>query len=132
MELRHLLSISKSKFAIVHPDLLPRFLSAAYQDTNLSEKVFVFGNWDDPLAKGCRSWRLLLRHGEADWEAFDDEKRAKTTIAALLSTSGTTGLPKLAAISHYAHIAQNIMLFDSSKKPYEVWQLLTFSSDFVS
>ena len=35
----------------------------------------------------------LLDHGEADWVRFDDEIRAKSTVAAMYSTSGTSGEP---------------------------------------
>ncbi|KAI9690816.1 MAG: putative NRPS-like protein biosynthetic cluster [Bathelium mastoideum] len=40
-------------------------------------------------------------------------------------TSGTTGLPKAAAISHYAQLAQAVMLYDSKDKCYEVKRLLS-------
>ena len=33
----------------------------------------------------------LLDHGEADWVRFDDEVRAKSTVATMFSTSGTSG-----------------------------------------
>ncbi|KUI57336.1 4-coumarate--CoA ligase-like 1 [Cytospora mali] len=46
-----------------------------------------------------------------------------TTPAALASTSGTTGLPKVAVMSHYHYVAQSMQLYDSNDKSYEVWGL---------
>ena len=40
-------------------------------------------------------------------------------------TSGTTGLPKCAIVSHYPLITQGIMLQECGKKPYEVNRLLS-------
>ena len=62
-----------------------------------------------------------MNHGESDWIRFDRHDESRNTTAALLSTSGTTGLPKAAMISHYSCIIQNIMLNDSKNKPYKVF-----------
>ncbi|GAB7340312.1 hypothetical protein MBLNU457_6766t2 [Dothideomycetes sp. NU457] len=47
------------------------------------------------------------------------------TIATLNSTSGTTGMPKMAARSHHSLIAEAESIEDSTRKPYEVRRLLT-------
>ncbi|KAK4696726.1 hypothetical protein P7C71_g1233, partial [Lecanoromycetidae sp. Uapishka_2] len=67
----------------------------------------------------------LLEYGEADWICFQDEEEAKNTAAALLSTSGTTGLPKAAIISHYSCVMQNVMIQDSEHKTYKISRLIT-------
>lgn len=54
------------------------------------------------------------------WNVFSQLEEAATTTAALLSTSGTSGLPKAAAHSHKSFIHQVTALNDSAKKPYEV------------
>lgn len=59
-------------------------------------------------------------HGETNWVRFDDEKLAKETPAALFHSSGTTGLPKSAIISHRNLIAQHTLVFELVEKPYEV------------
>ncbi|RAH58125.1 adenylate-forming enzyme AfeA [Aspergillus piperis CBS 112811] len=56
----------------------------------------------------------LLACGEEDWIKFDDEALAKTTPAAMYCTSGTSGLPKAAIISHQAVVSQHL------NKHYEV------------
>ena len=88
--------------------------------TNVSpENTFVFDTSELYEGNEFRSWNALLQHPESDWNKFDDENLAKNTVAALMSTSGTTGLPKAAACSHCSQVAQSIMLSES-KKPYEV------------
>ena len=72
----------------------------------------------------CGFVQELLNHGECDWVRFSSEEEAKNTTAALLSTSGTTGLPKAAMISHHSFVMQSIMLEDGKEKPYKV--CLTF------
>ena len=68
----------------------------------------------------CSSIQELLNHGECDWVRLSSEEEAKNTTAALLSTSGTTGLPKAAMISHHSFVTQSMMLKDGKEKPYKV------------
>ncbi|KAF7538627.1 hypothetical protein G7054_g2810 [Neopestalotiopsis clavispora] len=63
----------------------------------------------------------LRNHGIASWQTLPDEEAAKNTPAIYFATSGTTGLPKLASLSHYALIAQHQSLYASV--PYEVTRL---------
>lgn len=70
---------------------------------------------------GFQSWEVLCENGEEDWVSFNDEARAKETVAALGSTSGTTGLPKAAIQSHKHFVSQNSMIAThNGKRPYEV------------
>lgn len=59
-----------------------------------------------------------------DWVRFDDSDRSKTTIACLNTTSGTTGLPKMAARSHFSLVMENLAIEDKQQKPYSVRRLL--------
>lgn len=63
-----------------------------------------------------------MQQGEKDWVRFDDEKTAKSTTAARLFSSGTTGLPKAAILSHFNFIAQHTLVHErnAEKKNYEV------------
>lgn len=122
-ELSHLFHLTETKHVIVEPDLLKNVRSAA-QECGISESdVLVFNTDEKSCPEEFQSWWKLLDHGETDWHTFDDEKESKSTVAALMSTSGTTGLPKAAALSHFALVAQSVMYYDSKEKPYEVCHL---------
>ena len=68
------------------------------------------------------SFESLLTHGEEDWDRFSDEKTAKETAGVQFTTSGTTGLPKLAVLSHFALIANLTTVMQDV--PYEVARLM--------
>jgi acyl-CoA synthetase (AMP-forming)/AMP-acid ligase II len=56
----------------------------------------------DPNAAGIHDLDSLLAFGESNWIRLPDEKSAKATPAAYFTTSGTSGLPKAAILSHAA------------------------------
>lgn len=62
-----------------------------------------------PVPESCKSWETLLRHGEANWVPFDHLGTAQKTEAARLFSSGTTGLPKVATLSHRNCSAQHTL-----------------------
>ena len=64
----------------------------------------------------------LLSHGEADWIRFSNEAVAKSTPAAMFSTSGTSGLPKAAVLSHFALVSQHLSITPESH--YKVSRLI--------
>jgi acyl-CoA synthetase (AMP-forming)/AMP-acid ligase II len=90
----------------------------------LDEKILILDNTAAPVPKGYQSWRSLLNHGEQDWVAFDDEQTSKTTTAMLLFSSGTTGLPKPAMLSHYNMVAQHTIVFEHRERPYTLSRLI--------
>ncbi|KAJ6081295.1 hypothetical protein N7499_006169 [Penicillium canescens] len=53
----------------------------------------------------------LLFYGECDWLTFNDPVVARTTPAAMFSTSGTGGLPKAAILSHHAIVSQHRSIY---------------------
>jgi acyl-coenzyme A synthetase/AMP-(fatty) acid ligase len=59
--------------------------------------IFVFDSQEGHVPEGYQSWRKLLSHGEASWIAVEDPSN---TTAVYFSTSGTSGLPKAAVVSH--------------------------------
>lgn len=70
-----------------------------------------------------RNFAHLLAYGENDWVAFDDEAIAKSTPAAMYSTSGTGGLPKAAFLSHHTMVSHHLSI--QYEPPYHVTRLLS-------
>ena len=137
LELEHLVSITEPKFFITEAGLWEDALPATKAAISLT-KTFVLGtNGAESGLNSCRPWSDLLQHGEKDWLRINDEATAKSTIAVLQSTSGTTGLPKVAASSHYALVASGIAMRESTVKPYAVMRLVSlplfhsFGASFV-
>lgn len=58
------------------------------------------------ISSELSSWKVLLSNGDEDWYTFRTPQEARTTPAVQLSTSGTSGLPKIAVMSHYGILAQ--------------------------
>ncbi|KAG9675157.1 acetyl-CoA synthetase-like protein, partial [Aureobasidium melanogenum] len=127
-ELRHHFEISETKFV---------FSSAASfaAVSEASEGLFDVGNiivWGDEEAGSSAGVRYSLADllaGVAgapvvEPVCFDDKTRARDTVAVLMSTSGTTGLPKMAARSHLSLVTENLALQDGVAKNYEVARLL--------
>jgi long-subunit acyl-CoA synthetase (AMP-forming) len=111
---------------IVEPELLPNVLAGAKDSDIDQSNIWIFDNQSEAVPTGFESWRTLLNHGERDWIRFDDEQVSKKTTAARLFSSGTTGLPKAAALSHFNLVAQHILVNEVHPVPYEVrclWQL---------
>ncbi|PYI07073.1 adenylate-forming enzyme AfeA [Aspergillus sclerotiicarbonarius CBS 121057] len=64
----------------------------------------------------------FLNHGEEDWIKLDEVSLAKTTPAAMYCTSGTSGLPKAAVITHHAIISEHLNIH--YEVPYNVNRLV--------
>ena len=119
-ELRHHLQSTRARFLITEYELLPVIVQAGECGVPASNVFALQTNSHFATRPYCNSIQELLNHGERDWVRFRSEEEAKNTTAALLSTSGTTGLPKAAMISHHSFVMQSIMLEDSKEKPYKV------------
>ncbi|KAK3079030.1 hypothetical protein LTS18_005919 [Coniosporium uncinatum] len=61
------------------------------------------------VSLGLPSWTSLLEHGELEWVTVQDPLR---TVAQYATTSGTSGLPKIALLTHGYHVSQARILFD--------------------
>jgi acyl-CoA synthetase (AMP-forming)/AMP-acid ligase II len=81
---------------------------------------------DGAKAGGIRDLGSLLAYGERNWICLPDEKAANATPAAFFTTSGTSGLPKAAILSHAAMIAQHDCI--TQRVPYQVKRLMCLPS----
>ncbi|KAK6529779.1 hypothetical protein TWF281_008938 [Arthrobotrys megalospora] len=129
-ELEHHFKISGTKFIFVQPSLSKNVNEAAQATSIPRDRIFAFDtggqqfNEQDEL----RSFKELLEHDKEDWLKFNDEHSAKTTLMGLFASSGTTGLPKVIALSHYAWVAGSVILREPLERPYEVKRLMCLPS----
>ena len=122
LELNHHVHTSHAMYIISEPHMLATVRASAEACNIPNDKVFVFDAYDKAPYDNFpyRSWETLLQHGETNWVVFKDPKQEiRSTIATLAFTSGTTGLPKAAMISHHYSVNQ-IYAIKSHSKPYEV------------
>ena len=109
-----------AKLIISEPEILET-INAAAEDLSIPKsRVLILDSSDQAVPKGLTSWRSLLEYGERNWVRFDDLETSKNTTAMLLFSSGTTGLPKPAMISHYNLVAQHTLVFEHKPRPYVV------------
>jgi acyl-CoA synthetase (AMP-forming)/AMP-acid ligase II len=119
-ELSHHIRTAKVNFLISEPEILGN-LKAAAKDCNIpASNIWIFDTRNQSLPSGFCSWTELTKHGEEDWVRFDDPNICHDTTAARLFSSGTTGLPKAAMISHKNLIAQHKLVFETKPLPHEV------------
>ena len=116
------MKISRTKFIITEPEdgMFKNVVEAAAECGIKKERILIFDVFHRNLPAGYHSWKSLLNHGEQDWVRFDDLQTCQNTTAALLFSSGTTGLPKAAMNSHYNFIAQHTLVHEETKVPWEV------------
>jgi long-subunit acyl-CoA synthetase (AMP-forming) len=115
LELAQLFTTCDVCFVIAETEYMNNVQTAANTVELSTERIFVLDQSVASLPIVSRSWVELLQSGEEDWIRFDDERKAKETVACLMSTSGTTGTPKAAEFSHYAQLAACIALSNVSK-----------------
>jgi acyl-CoA synthetase (AMP-forming)/AMP-acid ligase II len=134
-ELVNHLTITNTKFIITQEENLAKITVAARACGIPDRCIFVLGLTDelqhDPTP--YQSWKVLLRFGEEDWIRLEDEKEQESTIAALSSTSGTTGLPKAAKISHRYLVTQSTMIQEKKRgSPHKACQILPHLSRSIT
>ncbi|KAK8247645.1 amp dependent CoA ligase [Phyllosticta capitalensis] len=101
-ELSHHFRTTNPKLIIAEPMLLHKMLSMAEVTGFDRSNIFAFDTGGFGSIFGIRGWHTLLEHGERDWVRPDPDK----TVATYSATSGTSGLPKWAMISHSYHVTQ--------------------------
>ncbi|KAH8799478.1 hypothetical protein F5884DRAFT_812328 [Xylogone sp. PMI_703] len=110
-ELSHIFSLTSVRYIITSPQHISNIMlsNSSLSDPVPVDNIFIFDTPHNPsVPPSFQSWQTLLQHGESTWVHFDDETSSKENIASLFSTSGTTGLFKIAAVSHHATIARCI------------------------
>ncbi|KAF7879023.1 hypothetical protein EAF04_000223 [Stromatinia cepivora] len=119
-ELIHHIKTSRTKFLITEPEMLTNILTSAKQCDIQSSNIWIFDVLRQAIPDDFKSFQELMKHGEEDWVRFDDEKISRETTAARLFSSGTTGLPKAAVLSHYNLIAQHTLVYEQALRPYTI------------
>lgn len=102
-EFIHHLRVTEAKYVITHLSTLAAATTAADECGITRSNIFVFNMRGEDVPEGYRSWTELLQHGESDWISIADPGN---TAAAYVSTSGTSGLPKAAILSHSYMVSQ--------------------------
>ncbi|KAK9342700.1 hypothetical protein V1522DRAFT_395026 [Lipomyces starkeyi] len=127
-ELIHHFRVTDVRLVISMPECLEPVLKAADEVGVPRNNILVFDpskpQKQSATPAGLRSWTELFLHGERDWNKFDDGQTAQETIAVLMSTSGTTGLHKAAAVSHQALALNDSVIQDGLYKDYPVSRLI--------
>lgn len=119
-ELKHHVKSSKACFIVSEPEIVGTISDVARELRIPKSHILILDTANQPLPIGFASWKTLLNHGEQEWVRFDNLETSKNTTAMLLFSSGTTGLPKPAMLSHYNLVAQHTTVFEHRPRPYEV------------
>jgi acyl-CoA synthetase (AMP-forming)/AMP-acid ligase II len=129
-ELRHHFKVSATRFVLSDRRSLAE-IHVASQGLFDAKNVMTWDRWDTLGITSQPSLNSSTADNNHDASlsldkmvAFDDKSRAQETIAALMSTSGTTGLPKMAVRSHLSWVTENLAIQDSTTKPYQINRLL--------
>lgn len=124
---------TRASLVLVEPAFLEIVLQAAKKTGFLREKIFLFSDSPYETLSGVNDWRIVIGTEEESqqwvWHRMS-EQEAKTRIAVLNYSSGTTGLPKGVMISHQnviANVEQSIFMrnleqdYDAASQPAEQW-----------
>ncbi|KAF5382321.1 hypothetical protein D9757_008482 [Collybiopsis confluens] len=110
-ELLYQIQISKAKLIIVHPEALETATSAARSAGMPLDRILVFDIGSKRNPQGFRSVSAAVREGLAQPRQFSEPViDARTKLAFLSFSSGTTGKPKGVAIPHYSVIINAIQM----------------------
>lgn len=124
-ELSHILNTSNSEILITRKAQLEVAKEAAAMSGLPLQNILIFDpDTEQSCIDGFVTVAHLLTSTPISLPEFNDKEKSTTTIVSLMSTSGTTGLPKMAARSHSNWVSENQAITDIVRKPYEVRRLL--------
>ncbi|UKZ49247.1 hypothetical protein TrVGV298_003492 [Trichoderma virens] len=107
-ELSYQLSNTEAKAVLAHPSVLAKVIEAAAKVGIPKNRIFQFSDEENPVQDGIADWRsMIASHQDAfkwEWPEFSPAE-ARSTIATINFSSGTTGLPKGVCIPHSSIIA---------------------------
>ncbi|KAJ4481951.1 phenylacetyl-CoA ligase [Lentinula aciculospora] len=110
-ELLYQIQICNAKLILVHPDALETAVMAAHSAGMTLDRVVVFDVDSKIAPKGFQSVSSLIREGLDHPISFVEPKiDARTKLAFLSFSSGTTGKPKAVAIPHFSVIINVIQM----------------------
>ncbi|KAK8137019.1 hypothetical protein PG984_004959 [Apiospora sp. TS-2023a] len=119
-ELDHILRQSEAKLIVATPDSLPTVLSVAHGNKiptddldaplDFITNIHSQDGRPDSFVGGCP-------HRISDWFKIESEQALKETPAIYYPTSGTSGLPKLAMLSHHNLIMHHLSLYQPVPYP---------------
>ena len=129
-ELASQLTTCGAKYIITELQIYEKASAIASECNIPISNIYICDRGDQSLRREYCSWTDLLQHGMCDWNQLNKEE-AERTVAVLYSTSGTTGLPKSAMMSH-THCIDVAKFVEQSSlgKPYQV--LVTTSNPLSS
>ncbi|KAK7694984.1 hypothetical protein QCA50_002172 [Cerrena zonata] len=126
-ELTYQLQMTKTKVLITHSASLSTALAAA-KESGISQDRIVILNSQPDGPKSYPNVETLVRDGLSSEPSFTERRlapgEAKTKLALLSFSSGTTGRPKAVAIPHYSVIANTIQMAVHGKanEDYTSWE----------
>ncbi|CCD54855.1 similar to 4-coumarate-CoA ligase [Botrytis cinerea T4] len=123
-ELTHHIKTSRAKFLIAEPEIFTNVLTAAKECNIQSSNIWIFDVLGQKIPDSFKSFKNLMKHGEKDWVRFDDEETSRKTTAARLFSSGTTGPPKAAGLSHFNLVAQHVLAYEQAPRSYTIRRIL--------
>ena len=131
-ELGHHLKLSQARFVLTTKAQLGTVSKAASLNDIAPSRIIIVDGDEVTERANHTTLATLLQIGQTRWRTHKHDDASSKITAALMSTSGTTGLPKMAARSHHSWIAENEAIEDRSTKPYEVRPKLSFLHIFAA
>jgi acyl-CoA synthetase (AMP-forming)/AMP-acid ligase II len=121
-ELKRHFELTKPKCILAQASCMEAIVQVANECGIPNHHIFHLDCDAHSTCYSIRTWRTLLQYGEYDYESHNPhEDSSQYRVAVYAMTSGTTGLPKAAMISHRYMVAQTTMLEHRlTSRTYEV------------